>query len=76
MLESIGKSIPTICSSFASKDYDVNDELIIADNAEEFLLAIKAIQNQTDLRRELVCKMQIYYDSYFKLNPEIQELFE
>ena len=76
VLESIGKSIPTICSSFAAKDYDVNDELIIADNAEEFLLAIKAIQNQTDLRRELVCKMQIYYDSYFKLNPEIQELFE
>lgn len=75
VLESIGKAIPTIASSFAAKDYDITEEMIIADDADAFLEAILSLQNSREKREKLIKAMERYYSSYFEINPDIAQLF-
>lgn len=75
VLESIGRGIPTICTSFAAKDYDTDTALVIADNKQEFIAQIKKIESSVDYRQMLYDKMKTYYSHYFELNPEIERLF-
>lgn len=74
VLESIARGIPTVCTTYAAKDYDINDEILIADTPEEFIEAIHKIESSAELRKKLLKKEQLYYKNYMKLNPEIIDL--
>lgn len=74
VLESIGRGIPTITTSFAAKGYDINQEVIIADDADGFINAIYKVEKDYRYRKFLFESMRRYYKNYMKLNPEIIEL--
>lgn len=76
VIESIARGIPTISTSFAAKDYDITDEIVIADTPEEFVNAIKKIEANTDYRCELHRKMKEYYENYMNLDLDIVNLLK
>lgn len=76
VLESIAAGIPTVSTSFAAKDYDINDEMLIADTPEEFVNSLHMIENNVDLRLRLLERSEEYIRNYMKLNPEIIKLLE
>lgn len=71
VLESIGRGIPTICTSFAAKDYKITDEVIIADSADEFMRSIRQIEEDITFRIMMNEKMKMYYDKYMNLSEDI-----
>jgi Glycosyltransferase len=76
VLESIARGIPTICSTFAAKDYDVTDQIIICERVIDYLNAIRQLENSVELREKLLKKTQDYYKNYMTLSGEIIELFK
>lgn len=74
VLESIARGIPTVSTTYAAKDYDLVDEVIIADTAESFINAIHELEEIKEKRIMLFEKMQSYYKRYMQLNPEIVSL--
>ncbi len=76
VLESIGRGIPTIVSDFAAKDYNLNDEAVIAYQAEDYINAILQIEKRVDFRREIFYKMERYCNSYYQLPYEVSAIFE
>lgn len=75
VLESISRGIPTICSEFTAKDYDVNDEILVSATAEDFYQNIISVENNSNLRIELLKKMDKYYKKYMYLEEEVKKLF-
>lgn len=72
VLESIARGIPTVCSAFAAKDYDVTEkEILIAHNAKEFIDDIIMIGKDNKLRQNLFEAMRSYYDNYFELSKDV-----
>ena len=76
VLESIARGIPTVCSAFAAKDYDITDELFVADSEQDFLEGILTISNQPELRSNYYDRMAYYYDRYFQINHEILDILQ
>lgn len=76
VLESIGRGIPTIATSFAAKDYDISEEILIADTAEQFIKCIRNLEANYLLREKLFVAMKKYYSEYMKLSPEIIKLIK
>ena len=74
VLESIGRRIPTVCSTFAAKDYDVtNEEMLIAHDKHEFMESIVKISEDVKLRKSLFEAMGNYYDNYFELSEDVKK---
>lgn len=76
VLESIAAGIPTVATSFAAKDYDIDGEILIADTADEFMEAVHRIERDGQLRQQLVVRSEKYYENYKKLSPEILEILK
>lgn len=72
VLESIGRGIPTIASAFAAKDYDISDEIIVAEKPQEFLQGILKIENNQEYRQYLYNRMKQYCEHYYTLSPEVK----
>jgi len=76
VLESIARGIPTIATSFAVKDYNLKEEVIVADSAEDFYISINQIKENYGRRLSLYRNMQIYYSNYMVLSQEIKSLLD
>lgn len=76
VLESIGRGILTISTGYATKDYAIRDEIIIANTAQEFIDAIKNFENNVNLRKVMYKKAQTYYKEYNTIDKEIIKLLE
>lgn len=74
VLESIARRIPTVATSFSAKDYNINNEILIANNSHEFLDQIYKLENDINLRRQLYKNMRNYYSNYMHLSQEIIDL--
>lgn len=75
VLESIARGIPTVCAGFAAKDYDIQNEICVANSAKEFENAIRMLENCPDMRVKQHQAMEAYYTKYFHLNQEIVDIF-
>ena len=75
VLESMARGIPTICSSFAAKDYDTTGEIIVAETAEEFLNGIRQLKGSAALRENCYVKMKSFCNEYYNLTSDMKELF-
>lgn len=76
VLESIARGIPTVCSEFAAKDYDLKDEILTANEKNEFVKCILSIQNDADLRKRLYNNMKNYYENYFQFDESIINILQ
>lgn len=72
VLESIARGIPTVCSDFAAKDYDLSDTALMrVTTSEEFIEAITEISKSPQIRKYLYERMDEYYSDYFHLSYEV-----
>lgn len=74
VLESIARGIPTISTTYAAKDYDIKDELMLADDSDRFIECIHMLEADALLRKALYKRTQDYYKRYMKLDNEIVRL--
>ena len=74
VLESIARGIPTVCAGFAAKDYDIQDEICVANSAEDFVNKIEMLEYRPEIRVKQYQAMDIYYKKYFHLNSEIVDI--
>ena len=74
VLESIARGIPTVCAGFAAKDYNIRNEICVANTAEEFKDAIEMLEKCPNMRVKQYQAMEAYYAKYFHLNPEIVDI--
>lgn len=74
VLESIARGIPTVCSDYAAKDYDIHDEISVASSADEFECAIMELANCPEKRIAQYKAMETYYKGYFCTNPKIMSI--
>lgn len=75
VLESIARGIPTICSGFAAKDYDLNGEVLVADDPECFLRCIDKFAQSPQLRKQCYDGMKCFCDNYYQLTEDMKGLF-
>ena len=75
VLESIARGIPTICSGFAAKDYDLNGEVLVADDPECFLRCIEQFAQSPELRKRCYDGMKSFCDNYYQLTEDMKGLF-
>ena len=75
VLESIERGIPTICSVFASKDYDDEGQIAIAKTKEDWIEHIHAIAGSKRIREEYFNKMVKYSAAFFELTEDMKKLF-
>ena len=75
VLESMGRGILTVATSFAAKDYNINDEIFVADTAEEFISCIHALSESEELRRRKYRDMRAFYQKHNRLPDEIKDIF-
>lgn len=52
LIEAAGKGIPIITTRFAAKGYDITNEVLFADNKDEFMRAINKLEHNRDFRQE------------------------
>lgn len=71
VLESLCRGIPTISTSLAAKDYELTDEVLIANTSGEFQENIFMLEQDVKLRIMLSEKMQNYVNGYYVLNDSI-----
>ena len=74
VLESMARGIPTICSGFAAKDYDFQDEVIVADSPREFLEGIRTLTQCGEVRLSMYQKMEQYCTTYYDLTKDMKQL--
>lgn len=75
LLESIARGIPTISTSFAAKDFDLVDEVLICDDEDEIIKRILEIEENKALRLWLHNNSLKYYKDYMQLSTEIKKIF-
>lgn len=73
VLESLCSGIPTISTTLAAKDYELTDEVLISNTADEFIENIQLLTENNKLRIELYRKMQNYINNYYSLDDSIIE---
>lgn len=71
VLESICRGIPTVCSDFAAKDYDISDEIMVAMSAEDFYNKIVLIDSSSEVRMHLYERMMNYITNYYVLSENV-----
>ena len=72
-MESLCSGIPTISTTLAAKDYELTDEVLISNTADEFIENIQVLTENNKLRIELYRKMQNYINNYYSLDDSIIE---
>lgn len=75
VIESMSRGIPTICSEFAAKDYDVDDEIAVASDKQEFIDHIYNIAASREVRENYYKHMEEYCKSYYDLTDDMKKLF-
>lgn len=76
VLESMARGIPTICSSFAAKDYDFNNEVIVAETAKDYRNAIHLFESSNETREKCYQGMESYCAEYYNLTEDMKRLFK
>lgn len=76
VLESMGNGIPTLCSGFAAKDYDISGEVAVADTAQEFINHIDRIEKSVEVREQYYIKMKKYCDDFYDLTDDLKGLLD
>ena len=71
VLESICRGIPTVCSDFAAKDYDISDEIMVATSSEDFYNKIVLIDSSSEVRMHLYERMMNYIANYYVLSEDV-----
>jgi len=64
VLESLASGIPTLLSSFCAKDYQLSDEALICDSADDYLQGILRLQKCAELREQLLQRSTTFYQNY------------
>ena len=60
-------------ATLAAKDYELTDEVLISNTADEFIENIQLLTENNKLRIELYRKMQNYINNYYSLDDSIIE---
>ena len=76
VLESLARRIPMVCSGFAAKDYDLQNEAAICDTPQEFMDAILQLEKNINYREKLYGSTVAYMNNYYQLNPKIREVLK
>ncbi|WP_026523798.1 glycosyltransferase [Butyrivibrio sp. MB2005] len=74
LLESMCRGILTVSTSYAAKDYDISNEIGIADSGEEFLNQIHKLENDLNYRLSIYNGISQYCENYFCLSEDISKL--
>ena len=75
VIESLSRGIPTICASYAAKDYDVDGEMVVAETVQDYLDGIYAMERSAHLRETLYDKMIAFCSTYYELTDDLKRLF-
>ena len=65
------RGIPTISTTLAAKDYEVENAILIADSSQEFYEKIIYLSENIIERKRLLREMQEYLIAYYVINPLI-----
>lgn len=71
VLEAMCRGIPTISTTLAAKDYEVENAILIADSSQEFYEKIIYLSENIIERKRLLREMQEYLIAYYVINPLI-----
>lgn len=76
LIEAIGKGMPVVASAFAAKDYDIKDEICVANNKQEFIDSILKISKEVEYRKYLHKGSLNLFNSIIKSDPDIDNIFK
>ena len=76
VLEALAKGIPSVISTYCAKDYDLSDEAILAEKAEDYIEYIKKLSKDPSLRIQLHKKGKKYYNDSMVLSEDIKKAIE
>lgn len=64
VLESIASGVPTIMTKFSASSYDVDNEMLIANNTQEFIENIKKLSFSYEIRKKSHDNQLNFYKNY------------